>query len=417
MKLSRRDALKLGVFAAGTLAAQGRWSPAGASGQMHKLSDQTLKNDVDIAWRYFTAPGAAQGLLPSATWPEGDGYGRYDILTMWDIGSFVLAYVSARSLGLIDEAEFDKRIKTLMGYLRRSEFKWGRLTLPNFRSASQDSRTIQSGFDATDTGRLLSALYVLDQATSGAYRVKQQIARWDLDGTLTNGQLHDIKSSSRFEAKCFNYVHYIARAFKLWGIEAKTGFDMPLDPKDETARLAFLKHVSAIGPIATEPNATEEIELGHSAHSRILADVLYAAQKERFAETGHLTCVSEAPTDKKPYFTYQGYNVDSYAGPRWPVDAYVSDARWKTEEFAGTNRMVSSKAAYLWFAERGDDYAGKLRRHILDNAPSKERGFHSGIYEVSGRAVRIFDVNTNSAVLAAVAYINAGRKPLAEIRL
>ncbi len=384
---------------------------------MGKLSDPTLKNDVDIAWRYFTAPGAAQGLPPSATWPEGDGYGRYDILTMWDIGSFALAYVSARSIGLMDEAEFDKRIKTLMGYLRRSEFKWGKLTLPNFRSASQDSRTIQAGFDATDTGRLLSALYVLDQATSGAYRVKQQIERWDLDGTITNGRLHDVKSSSRFEAKCFNYIHYVARAFNLWGIEAKTGFDMPLNANDEAARTAFLKHVAAIGPIATEPNATEAIELGHSTHSRILADELYAAQKERFAETGHLTCVSESPTDKKPYFTYQGYNIDAEAGPRWPVDSYVTDARWRTDEFAQTFRMVSSKAAYLWFAERGDDYAGKLRGHVLEKAAGRTRGFHSGVYEGSGRPVQIFDVNTNAAVLAAVAYINAGRKPLAEIRL
>jgi hypothetical protein len=417
MKLSRREAMRLGLFAAGTLAVQGYWSPAGASEQAHKLSDQTLKNDVDIAWRYFTAPGASRGLLPSATWPEGDGYGRYDILTMWDIGSFVIAYISARSMGLINESEFDTRIKTVMSFLRRSEFRWGKLTLPNFRTGVPDNRTIQPGFDATDTGRLLSALYVLDKATNGAYPVKKQIERWNLDGMITNGRLHDIKSSSRFEAKCFNYVHYVARAFNLWGIGAKTGFDTPIDPNIETARLAFLKHVSSVGPIGTEPNVTEAIELGHSVKSRILADVLYEAQKERFTETGHLTCVSEAPTDKKPYFTYQGYNIDAYAGPRWPVDAYVSDAKWKTDGFADAYRMVSTKAAYLWFAERGDDYASKLRRHVLEKAPSKERGFHSGVYEGSGRPVKIFDVNTNAAVLAAMAYINAGRKPLAEIRL
>ncbi len=418
MSLSRRDALRLGLCAAGTLAVQGYWAPARTSEQVGTLSAQALKKDAEIAWRYFSAPGmASRGLVSAATWPEGDGYGRYDILTMWDMGSLILAHVSARAMGLIKEDEFDRRIKTVMEFLRRSEFRWGRLTLPNFRTGVQDNRSVQPGFDATDTGRLLSALHVLDRATNGAYRVRQQVARWDLAGTVADGRLHDIKSSSRFESRCFNYIHYVTRAFKLWGIEAATGFDMPLEPNDEVARLAFLKHVAAIGPIATEPNATEAIELGHSTRSRILADELYAAQKERYAETGRLTCVSESPTDKKPYFTYQGYNIDSYAGPRWPVDAYVADERWKTADFADANRMVSTKAAYLWLGERGDDYAVKLRDFVLEKAPSKERGFQSGIYESTQRAVRIMDVNTNAAVLAAAAYVHMGRKPLAEIRL
>ena len=417
MQLSRREALRLGLCAAGTLAMQGHWTPARANEQAGSLRDPSLMKDAEIAWRYFSTPAASRNLVPAATWQEGDGFGIYDILTMWDTGSLIIATVSARAIGILTEEEFDQRIKTVMAFLRRSEFRWGRLTLPNFRNGVYGNRMAEPGFDATDIGRLLSALHILDQATNGAYKVKQQVARWDLAGTTTKGRLHDIKSSSRFESRCFNYIHYVTRAFKLWGIEAKTGFDMPLNPGDEVARLAFLQHVASIGPVATEPNATEEIELGHSVRSRIIADELYSAQKARFAETGHLTCVSEAPIDKKPWFTYQGYNIDAYAGPRWTVDSSVTEERWRTETFADTFRMVSTKAAYLWFAERGDDYAGKLRDLVVTKAPGKDRGFQSGIYETSGRAVKIMDVNTNAAVLAAIAYINAGRKPLAEIRL
>jgi hypothetical protein len=419
MSLSRREAIQIGLCFAGTLSAQGIWSPAHAVQQVASGNDLKLKRDAEIAWRFFSAsdPGADRGLTPAAVWPEGDGFGRYSILTMWDAGSLILAYVSARSIGLITEKEFDRRIKAAMAFLRRSEFRWGKLTLPNYRTASSGGRTVEPGYDATDTGRLLLALHILDKATNGVYRVKQQVARWNIAGTVVDGRLHDIKSGESLQSRSFNYVHYVARAYKLWGIEVTTGFDRPLAPGDGDARTAFLTHVAAIGPIASEPSATEAVELGHSPHSRVLADVLYAAQKERYAETGHLTCVSEAPIDQKPWFTYQGYNLDATAGPRWTVDSALTDPRWRTSEFAETFRMVSSKAAYLWLAERGDEYAVKLRDLIVEKAASARRGFHPGVYETSGLAPRLMDVNTNAAVLESIAFIEAGRKPLVETRL
>lgn len=409
----------MGLCFAGTFAVPGHWTPALAGNEVNAARDASLKRDAEIAWRFFTAErrGVDKGLVPAAMWPEGDSYGTYDILTMWDMASLILANVSARSIDLISEKEFDQRTKAVMTFLRRSEFRFGKLNLPNFRTGNSGNRTIEAGYDATDTGRLLIALHILDKATNGAYQVKQQVERWDLAGTVVNGKLQDIKSSSRYDSKCFNYVHYIARAYGLWGVEAKTGFDLALDANDADARAAFLKHVASIGPIATEPCATEAIELGHSARSRILADTLYAAQKERYSETGHLTCVSEAPIDKQPWFTYQGYNIDASAGPRWPVDSAVTAQRWKSNDFAETFRMISSKAAYLWTAERGDDYAFKLRDFVLAKAPTERFGFTPGVYEHSGRPVRIMDVNSNGAVLESVAYVLSGRKPLAEIRL
>jgi hypothetical protein len=419
MSLTRREAFQMGLCFAGTLTAQGFLSPAHSTEKVGLSGSFALQRDAEIAWRYFTstASGTELGIVPAATWPEGDSYGRYNILTMWDMGSLILAYISARSIGIISEKEFDQRIKSIMSYLRRSEFRFGNLTLPNFRTGTTAGRTVESGYDATDTGRVLIALHILDQVTNGAYGVKQQVARWNLAGTVVNGRLQDIKSGSRYDSKCFNYVHYIALAYKLWGIEVATGFDRPLVEGDADARTAFLAHVASIGPIASEPSVTEAIELGHSVHSRILTDVLYEAQKERYAETGHLTCVSESPIDAKPWFTYQGYNVDAEAGPRWPVDAVITDSRWRTNDFAHAFRMISSKAAYLWFAERGDDYAEKLHDFVLAKAPSARHGFTPGVYETSGRAPRLMDVNTNAAVLESLAFIHNGRKPLVQIRL
>jgi len=419
MRMSRRDAIRAGLCFAGTLSAQGYFNSALAVNQVDTPLASSLKKDAEIAWQYFATktPGARQGLVPAAMWPEGGALGRYNILTMWDAGSLILAYLSARSIGIIDEKEFDQRMRTVMTFLRNSTFRWGQLTLPNYRTQIVGGTTVEGGYDTTDTGRLLAALHILDKVTNGAYQAKQQVARWSLAGMVSKGQPYDIKSSSRYEARCFNYVHYIARAYALWDIEIDTGFSREIRADDAASRQAFIDHVASVGPIASEPHTNEAIELGHSARSRILADELYAAQKERFAETGRLTSVSEAPIDKQPWFTYQGYNLDAEAGPRWPVDSVVTERKWATDQFAETFRMTSSKAAYLWLAERGDDYATKLRNFIAAKAPSGGFGYYAGIYESSGRAPRIMDVNTNAAVLESVAFILADRKPLVEMRL
>ncbi|MFN3745238.1 MAG: DUF3131 domain-containing protein [Hyphomicrobiaceae bacterium] len=379
----------------------------------------SLKRDAEIAWQYFAtrAPGAPHGLVPAAMWPEGTGLGRYNILTMWDAGSLILAYLSARSIGLIDEKEFDQRMRAVMAFLRNATFRWGPHALPNYRTQIIGGNAVEGGYDTTDTGRLLAALHILDKVTNGAYRAKEQVARWDIAAMVNKGQPYDVKSSARFEARCFNYVHYIARAYAFWDIEVDTRFNRELRPGDTDARQAFIDHVAAVGPIASEPHTNEAIELGHSPRSQILADALDAAQKARYAETGRLTSVSESPIDKQPWFTYQGYNLDAYAGPRWPVDAVVTEKRWATPQFAETFRMISSKAAYLWLAERGDTYATKLRNFIAAKAPSGNHGFYPGIYEASGRPPRIMDVNTNAAVLESIAFILADRKPLVEMRL
>jgi hypothetical protein len=417
--MSRRDAIRAGLCFAGTLSAQGYFSSALAGNQVDAPLGTALKRDAEIAWQYFATrvPGAPHGLVPAAMWPEGAGIGRYNILTMWDAGSLILANISARSIGLIDEKEFDQRMTSVMAFLRNSTFRWGQQSLPNYRTQIVGGGAAEGGYDTTDTGRLLMALHILDKVTNGAYRAKEQVARWNIAATVSKGQAYDIKSSSRSEARCFNYIHYIARAYALWGLEVDTGFNRELKPDDEAARKAFIAHVAAVGPIATEPHANEAIELGHSTRSRILADALYAAQKERYAETGHLTSVSETPIDKQPWFTYQGYNLDADAGPRWPVDSVVTEKRWANNEFAHTFRMTSSKAAYLWLAERGDGYSIKLRDFISAKAPSGNHGFYPGVYETSGRPPRIMDVNTNATVLESVAFVLAGRKPLVDLRL
>ncbi len=419
MSITRREATKLALLLTGSFAVGNPIRSVFAASQNETVSDLELGRDAEVAWHFFNSEvnGMAKGLVSAAVWPEGKDYGRYAILTMWDLGSLILAYISARSIGLMNGDDFDERISNVLAFLKKSRFRWRKLTLPNYRTSAAGSGSVENGYDSTDIGRLLVALYVLEKVTNGAYDIKKLLSEWDIGGTIKNGKLYDIKSSKLIASESYSYIYYVARAHKLWGYDVETGYDTKFDADNAAARKAFLLHVARNGDIASEPSANEAVEIGPSAQSRTLADFLYLAQLERFKETGKLTCVSEAPIDHEPWFTYQAFNPTGTGSWRWPVHSVTTSKRWETRAFAEKYRMVNSKAAFLWFALRGDAYAEKLRARISTKARTARHGFLPGVYENSGKSPIIMDVNTNAMVLQSVAYILAGRKPLAELKI
>lgn len=165
-----------------------------------------LMRDAETAWQFFTntAYGLPTGLAPAAVWPKGSGLGRYAILTMWDVGSLILATVSARKIGLISEKAFDARVKGILQFLERHRFNWGGAQLPNFRTDVRSGRSVEFGYDSTDMGRLFVALHVLDRATAGSYRIARLVGRWNIEATIDDGALFDVKSSRRLKSEAHN---------------------------------------------------------------------------------------------------------------------------------------------------------------------------------------------------------------------
>jgi hypothetical protein len=94
------------------------------------------------------------------------------------------------------------------------------------------------------------------------------------------------------------------------------------------------------------------------------------------------------------------------------VYPWQTDKKWATAKFAEDFRVISSKAAFLWFAAFPDDYTQKLWEGVRETARAKEFGFHPGVYEKSGVAPQNIDVNTNAMILSSIAYILNGRQPL-----
>lgn len=375
---------------------------------------EKLMSDARHAWSYFErVTGRFAGMPSINVWRQGANYGSYDIATMWDTGSIILATISARSIGIIDQREFDRRITGIMKFLDRATTTYKGAKLPNFRSNSNTGRSIEGGYDATDTGRLFVALHVLDRATGGKYKAEALMKKWNISATVSDGALQDIKGGKLNPARSNVYRYYVSHGYRLWDIAHAPVYAGTSPDANEAARARFIEELSSIGPISSEPSLNEIVELGGSPYGRVIAETLGAAQKKRFAETGQLTSVSEGPIDEEPWFTYQGYDLSRNNDTAWTVYPWITDPKWATPEFAEKFRMVSAKAAFLWFATYPSDYTRELWTAVREKARAEKFGYHAGIYETSGKVPTSIDVNTNATILSAIAYLLNDQQPLA----
>lgn len=376
---------------------------------------ERLLSDAAHAWSYFTREsGSLPGMTSVNIWQDGDGYGSYDIATMWDTGSIILATISARSIGLIEQAEFDDRISGIMAFLDRATTTYEGATLPNFRSSTKTGESVEEGYDATDTGRLFVALHVLEGVTSGKFKAASLMKKWNIAATVSEGAMQDIKRGAMSPAQSNIYRYYVSRGYKLWDVPHAPVYSGLAPDKSKAARAKFLEELASIGPISTEPSVNEIVEIGASPFANVIAETLGKAQRERYEQTGKLTAVSEGSIDKAPWFTYQGYDLDREGqGERaWTVYSWRTDEKWATDTFAENFRVISSKAAFLWFAVYPDDYTKKLWEEVREKARAEQFGFFPGVYEKNGVAAQNLDVNTNAMILSSIAYILNGRKPL-----
>jgi hypothetical protein len=376
-----------------------------------------LRRDAEHAWKFFERKSSAMtGLASPNIWPEGgNSYGSYDIVTMWDFGSIVIATVSARAIGLIDAAEFDRRVNGFKAFLKRATYTHKKARIPNFRSRADNGASVEAGYDATDTGRLFVALHVLEKFTDGKYDLAAFFKDWNIDATVKDGQISDLKGGVYAPAQSNIYRFYVGRGYDLWNIAHAPVYDGEAPDSSFAARKAFLKTLGEIGPIATEPSLSEIIEIGPSPYATVITEVLGERQQERYEQTGKLTSVSETPIDRAPWFTYQGLDLTREGEDAWTVYPYATDERWETPTFASENRTISTKAAFLWYAVQPNDYTEKVWSYMREQAKSEKYGFHPGVYEATKTPSTNIDLNTNAAILESIAYILNNRKPLVDL--
>lgn len=384
-----------------------------ASLEAPAIDDDTrtaLMADALVAWRYFDRfSDPDTGLVPGAIEVDGDTTSGYQFATMWDVGTLLLALVSVHRLKIINDETFDIRARQILASIPTSETLG--LKLPQASTSVTGRQQGELGFDATDAGRLLISLKVLEQYRGEGLGIPELVASWDIQATIENGYIRSIRNGQFRPPQHDDYTHYISRGLALWGFQITTPY--PKNPADsETdAQMRVLETATHGNPVSSEPHVLEAVELGYSAPARTLADVLYTAQMIEFERSGKLVCVSEGPLNREPWFSYQGYQIGD--PDPWKINTVANIARYQTAGFKRAVSVVSSKAAYLWLAARPQSYSTQLVNHVRDRGRFDDFGFASGIFTATGLPTRNYsDLNTNGIILEAIAYIIAGDKPL-----
>ncbi|WP_246253307.1 DUF3131 domain-containing protein [Sulfitobacter maritimus] len=372
-----------------------------ASGQRSEEARAQLLADAKVAWSYFEKWTNPQTGLCPATASFAPGQRRlHEAVTMWDVGSHIFALMAAVDLGLITPKKFQRSIRRILPNLagRRSQ---GRL-LPQGWIATDKIKWGNRNFDGCDAGRLLSALYNLEIHPLVKDRAASTVERWDLRDIVKDGIVYSVENGqleTTFRSHC---AHYAAWAFRTWGIEVKSPYEVFQGRSPSDGQMALLEVCGHIGPLGAEPLLTEALEFGMSPESAYLADVLFAAQLDEYRETGRMIAVSETPINSDPWFVYQGLQFD-VAERVWATDTVAGLDAHRTEEFREEHLSISSKAAYLWASYRDHPFCDKLLSLVRDKSKTPY-GFASSINQRTGAASKTYsDINTNAIILQSIA--------------
>jgi len=309
--------------------------------------------------------------------------------------------VAAERLGLIGPDALAGSARRILAQItgRRSQDRLlpqGVIRTDRHRSGTRD-------FDGCDAGRLLAALDNLRRHSELGDEIGARVSSWDLDKILIDGAIYSVQDGTLVSTYSSHCAHYAARAFERWNLTAKSPYRTLDGRAPADGEMALLEAVSGIGPLGAEPLLLEALELGMSAESAYLAEVLHVAQVEEFEATGNLIAVSEMPIRREPWFIYLGLQLGREAR-EWGIDVVDGVEEYRTKAFLDENMALSSKAAFLWSAYRPGAYSDALVAYVRDRA-RLPIGFASNVTQADGGVAAPFtDLNTNAVILQAIAH-------------
>jgi hypothetical protein len=366
-----------------------------------------------VAWQYFrdnTQP--TTGLVNAVE--------QYPSTSLWDMGNALMALHSARSLNLIEAKDFDHRLNQFLQTLSQLPLVDRQLPNKAYNTATGKMSNYQNqpsrrgiGWSALDIGRLLTALYVV-QDCHPDYRnwVEGVISKWDLQraidqgqliGAIVNGQHKQLVQEGRL-----GYEEYAALGFNLWGFSAPKaldrqafrtfteiyGIEIPIDRRTYAT-------TNANNYVVSESYILQGLEFGGDPEFVTTTEQILAVQQRRHEKTGILTAVSEDHVNGKPYFLY---NTIYANGVAW--------ANITEDNKAYPNlRSLSTKASFGWHYLYPDNpYAQKLFDVATQLQNSK--GFYAGQFEQTQQPNAVLTANTNGLILESLLYKAQGYRPL-----
>src|SRR2546423_1917746 len=345
---------------------------------------------------------------------------NFQFITTWDIASQIAATYSAHELGIIDDANYDGRIRKILATLT---------TLPLFQGAAfnrfYDSKTGQMvdrnfnisstgfGWSTTDLGRLLIWLRVLavhqPQYSAQATAIKNRLnmSRLVSRGTVPGVDVDANGNTVYYAETGLGYEQYAAGGVALWGQRASNSLN-PTATGQATTVLGVRVWIDGRGNarLTSEPYIMMGLETGFLASAlRDQAQAVLAAQQARYDQQGIITIVTEHAMPDAPYYFYY-YSV-YHSGKTFVVEGpgygtVVSNPRW-----------VSSKAAFAWRALFQTDYT--LRAfNAVQVAAIPGDGWGAGVYEGSLQPTGYATLNTAGMILESALYQKRGQPVLSQ---
>ena len=364
------------------------------------------------AWRYFEQNWNNQTGLVNST-------DNFASVTMWDQGAAIGALVSAKELGLIPQAEFESKMKTMLKTL--ATLPLYKQELPNkvYNSKTlvpvnygQVDKREEIGWSALDLGRM--ALWLKIVGTKYPQLKPQTEAvwkSWKVNRLVKDGQMYGTavtKGKEQYNQEGrLGYENYAAYGLKLWGLNVSKALDTQ-------ANVAFVnlygkgvpydkrsyQNSQANNYVLSEPYILDGIETGFQSLPKAYSDRILAAQEARYHATQQLTAATEDNLDRAPYFVYNTLYVN---GEPWSV---ITDTREKHNDL----RFLSAKAAIGWHVLYNTPYTQQLFDFVQKNLKS-EKGWYNGFYESLQQPNKALTANNNGVILESLLYKKVG-KPL-----
>lgn len=361
------------------------------------------------AWRYFERYSDPQTGL-------GYSVSDYPSTTLWEVGSQLMAIVSAEGLGLVTRLEAEQRLALILASLERLTLFEGILPNKAYNAQSLAMTDYQNredrsglGWSALDVMRALIGLHAVAQNFPNLAGEVVAVQRsWALeevlnDGSFQGGHRREAGRIERLAEGRLGYEQYAARGALLMGMDASAAFrvsgkqrsievlGMPA-PGDRRSRRTH----GVPSVITSEPFVLEALEFGWRSEMLELASQVYGVQERRFRQTGQLTALSEDHLSRAPFFAYNSVLVDD--------EAFVAIS--PGNELLGDARSLSAKASVAWYALMRTDYSQRLFDAV--EPLQSDKGFQAGIYEDDGSVNEAVALNTNAVILEALHYIAKG---------
>jgi hypothetical protein len=373
-----------------------------------KISVQEL-NYARIAWKYFENNyNSSTGFV--------NGSDQDPIVTVSELGSYLMALSSAYELKIIDSTAFDNKIRKFCDGVKK--MKLFANTLPNkiYNAATLEmlSNSLQPSangysWSALDISRFLAGVNKISRDYPEYHNlIINAISSWGIENMIYEGYLYcAVRTGNKIiktQEGTIGYEEYCAKNLIRAGYDAANALSY-------TDFIKFIPVYSALIGVDTrnkknglppnylvsEPFILDGLENGWDNNSRELAYRIYTAQKDRYLETSFVTALAAEP-DVKEELTF---NCLYAGGETWCCINKNGEERKELKQ-------ISTKAAFGWSSLFNDDYSDILLNSVkyLNNP---QKGWYCGKYEKDGKANKIINAETNAYVLEAINFKKNGK--------